>query len=304
MRVSAAAEAFLRYCAEERHLSANTVQAYRQDLEEFRSHVGGSRLVDAIRADDLLAFHERLSARRRLSPATVKRRLACVRALFAWLVRRSVLPVSPFTRTELRIKLPTRLPRCLSPSDARKLVQCRRAHGADAALAVALLLSTGMRVGELASVRIRDVDTTDGRIRILGKGSRERVVFVTDPRFLGELRAYIKLRHGGERVETERRLLTDGRGHAVSAPRIREFVCRVGRTAGVSQRVTPHMLRHTAATMLLESGTDIRFVQRLLGHRSILTTQIYTHVSDRALEEAIARANVFGHFTASANRAR
>ncbi len=299
MRVSAATEAFLRYCTEEKQLAPNTVNAYRQDLAEFARDVAGARHVRAIGAPDILAYRNRLSAERRLSPATVKRRLACLRAMFAWLVRRDVLDGSPFAKTELRIRLPARLPRCLDSRDLRRLMRHRTAQGPDCALAIALLLATGMRVGELAALRVGDIDAAAGRLKIFGKGSRERTVFVTDTRIREELRGYVLLRHTGARERAESRLLVDECARPLSAARIRHAIAGLGRTAGVARRLTPHMLRHTAATMLLESGTDIRFVQRLLGHRSIVTTQIYTHVSDRALQIALARANVLGHFAAT-----
>ena len=300
MRVSAAADAFLRYCAEEKHLSQNTINAYRQDLAEFRARIGGSRSIDRIGAVEVLRYRNELSAERGLAAATVKRRLACLRTMFSWLVRRDVLDVSPFAKTELRIRLPARLPRCLERRDLRRLMRHRDARGADLALAIGLLLATGMRVGELAALRIGDVDAAAGRLRIMGKGSRERNVFVTDARLRDELRGYIGTRHGGGRAGLlERRLLIDARGRALTPARIRQTIAQLGQSAGLARRITPHMLRHTAATMLLESGTDIRFVQRLLGHRSILTTQIYTHVSDRALQTALARANVLGNFTAT-----
>jgi integrase/recombinase XerD len=299
VRVSAAIEAFLRYCTEEKQLSPNTINAYRQDLAEFRREITGSRLVEKIDAANILAYRNRLSAERALAPATVKRRLACLRALFAWLVRRDILDGSPFAKTELRIRLPARLPRCLDRRDLRRLMRHRTAQGPDCALAVALLLATGMRVGELASLRLGDIDTAVGRLKILGKGGRERTVFVTDGALRDELRAYVSARHAG-RKGLESRLLADEQARPLSAARIRHAVVRLGRLAGVTRRLTPHMLRHTAATMLLESGTDIRFVQRLLGHRSIVTTQIYTHVSDRALQTALARANILGHFAATA----
>jgi site-specific recombinase XerD len=299
MRISAAADAFLRHCSQEKHLSANTLAAYHQDLAEFRMHVGGSRPISKITAMDLLAYRNELSAERGLAAATVKRRLACLRTMFAWLVRRNVLAESPFARTELRIRLPARLPRCIESRDVRRLMRHRGANGADFALAIGLLLATGMRVGELADLRVSDIDATDGRLRIMGKGSRERTVFVTDARLRDDLRQYVQTRHGAGAQNAERRLLTDTRGHALTSARIRNAVVELGRIAGIDRRVTPHMLRHTAATMLLESGTDIRFVQRLLGHRSILTTQIYTYVSDRALQAALTRANVLSHFTAA-----
>ena len=299
MRVSAATEAFLRYCAEEKHLAPNTLNAYRQDLTEFRRVVGSLRRVDAIRPSDILGFRNRLSSERCLAAATVKRRLACVRAMFAWLVRRDVFDVSPFAKTELRIRLPARLPSCLDTREVRRLMKHRTSHGIDCALAIGLLLVTGVRVGELTALRLEDVDPVGGRLKIFGKGSRERTVFVTDVRLREELRRYVAARHGSGSRPAASSLLVDERRRTLSAARIRRAIAGLARLAGVSRHVTPHMLRHTAATMLLESGTDIRFVQRLLGHRSILTTQIYTHVSDRALRAALTRANVFGHVSAT-----
>jgi integrase/recombinase XerD len=299
VRVSAAAAAFLRYCAEEKHLAPKTIDAYRQDLAEFERHIGRSRLIAGIAPSDLLAYRNVLSSVRGLSAATVKRRLACLRALFAWLVRRTILEASPFAKTELRIRLPARLPRCLAVRDLRNLMRHRSALGPDYGLAVALLLATGMRVGELSSLRVADVDVVSGRMRIFGKGSRERTVFVTDKRLIEELRAYISTRRRAQTEAPDQRLLIDCVGRQLSSARIRKAIASLARAAGLTRHITPHMLRHTAATMLLESGTDIRFVQRLLGHRSILTTQIYTHVSDRALQAAITRANVLGHFTAT-----
>ena len=299
MRVPAAIAAFLRYCAEEKHLAPNTINAYRQDLAEFGRDGAAVRSIGAIRPTDILAYRNRLTAERGLSPATVKRRLACLRALFAWLVRRDVLEGSPFAKTELRIRLPARLPRCLDMRDVRRLMRHRTLQGPGGALAIALLLATGIRVGELTALRLEDVDTGTGRLTIFGKGSRERTVFVTDPRLREELRAYVAAHHVSDGHCSESRLLVDDRARPLSAARIRTAIAGLGRSAGITRHLTPHMLRHTAATMLLESGTDIRFVQRLLGHRSIVTTQIYTHVSDRALRTALARANVLGNIAST-----
>lgn len=295
MRISAAAESFIRYCSDEKHLATNSLNAYRQDLAEFERYVRRSRAIALIRPADILEYRTALSNKRKLAPATVKRRLACLRAMFGWLVRRNILDASPFAKTELRVRLPARLPSCLDLRDVRRLMRHRFALGPDCAMAIALLLTTGIRVGELAALRTADVDSTATRLLVLGKGSRERTVFVSDGRIRDELLRYVSVRHAGEKRSSTSRLLVDGRGSVLSTARIRRAIGRIGELAGIKRRLTPHMLRHTAATLLLESGTDIRFVQRLLGHSSIMTTQIYTHVSDRALQVALARANVLGH---------
>ncbi|MDP9105000.1 MAG: tyrosine-type recombinase/integrase [Candidatus Eremiobacteraeota bacterium] len=295
MHVAAAVEAFLSYCLDKKHLATNTLSANRQDLAECHRRFGRRRRVIDIGPADILSYRNSLSSERGLGLATVKRRLACLRAMFAWLVRRDVLDASPFAKTELRIRLPARLPRCLGRRDLCRLMRHRTALGANCALATGLLLSTGMRVGELAALRIRDIDTATGHLRILGKGNRERTVFVTDRGSREELRGYLVSRHGTAAPPDRPLLLSEDRNRPVSAAQIRSAIAELARTAGLTRHVTHHMLRHTAATMLLESGTDIRFVQRLRGHRSIFTTQIYTHVSDRALRAAIARADVLGN---------
>jgi site-specific recombinase XerD len=295
MHLSAATERFFLHCSQEKHLAQNTVRAYRQDLAEFRRHAGDGQVVAAISPAQVLIYRTFLLESRRLEPATVKRRLASLRALFAWLVRRELLKISPFAQMELQIRLPERLPRSLESVDVCRLMRRRATLGTNCALATGLFVATGMRVGELSALRLDEVDARTGRVLILGKGSRERVVFVTDPVLRRELHSHVESRYASG-AGPEASLLVGRRGRQVSTAHLRHLIVSLGRLSGVARRVTPHMLRHTAATMLLESGTDIRFVQRLLGHRSIVTTQLYTYVSDRALESALARANILGQF--------
>jgi integrase/recombinase XerD len=157
-------------------------------------------------------------------------------------------------------------------------------------VAAFLLLATGIRVGELATVRIRDIDLDQHSMRILGKGNRERQVFLPNEGIAQMLTEYI----GPAETHANRPdgLLLDARRRPASSASLRARIKGLGLKAGLTRPITPHMLRHTTATALLEAGVDIRFVQRLLGHQSIATTQIYTHVSDQALKAAIVRANV------------
>ena len=291
MTVDEAGEAFLKHCEKERHLAANTVNAYRQDVAEFRRKFAGAE-VAGVTGQHLVAYAAHLSGARALAPATVKRRLACLRSLFRWLVRRSTLAASPFATVDIRVRVPDRLPRCLGAGDMARLAEAADDAQGLAGLAVLLLLVTGARVSELASVRLGDVDPDRGSIRIIGKGDRERQVFVPDGRVLDLLRSHMEARNACSLPNDT--LLVGARGRAATAHSIREQVKRLSKSAGLQRTVTPHVLRHTAATALLEAGTDMRFVQRLLGHRSISTTQIYTHVSDRALKAAVSAAAICG----------
>ena len=282
---------FLEHCERERCLSSNTLEAYRQDIAEFLRQFGGLGIED-VNGQGMVRYVAHLSGTRALAPATVKRRLACLRSMFHWLVRRSALAMSPFATVEIRVRVPDRLPRCITPADMATLSKAADDAEGLAGLATLLLLVTGVRVGELASLHLGDVDVEGGTIRIRGKGDRERQAFVPEGRVADLLRLHVTEReHTPGAVQP---LFVSRSGRAVSAACIRRQVTELSLDAGVSVRVTPHMLRHTAATSLLEAGMDVRFVQRLLGHRSITTTQLYTHVSDRALRAAVAAAAVCG----------
>ena len=240
---------------------------------------------------DLVGYASYLSGERALAPATVRRRLAYLRSMFGWLVRRGTIATNPFAAVEIRIRIPERLPRCLHEADIARLVAAAREQGGVAGLATLLLFATGIRVGELSSLRTADVDLGMGTMRIVGKGNRERRVFLPGGSAGTQLTRHVLAR---SQAGSEGRLVVGPGGQTASPALIRREVKRLARQAGVERAITPHMLRHTAATSLLEAGVDIRFVQRLLGHRSILTTQMYTHVSDGALRAAIRGADICG----------
>lgn len=292
MNMAAVCTEFLDYCQLEKHLSANTLIAYKQDLGEYLAFRGGR--TDSVTGGEVIVYVQYLQITRSLSPATIKRRIACLRALFKCLVRQNVLSVSPFAGLDLRIAVPKRLPRCLQGREISALASATARTPATTRLATLLLFATGVRISELSSVRLRDVDVEKRAIRIYGKGSRERVVFLPNDSLGRMITRYIKTYHRKSRPTD--RLLLNRHGHPASAACLRARLKALAYRCGIDRSVTPHMIRHTAATLLLEAGVDIRFVQRLLGHQSIATTQIYTHVSDAALRSAISKANVCGTF--------
>jgi integrase/recombinase XerD len=157
------------------------------------------------------------------------------------------------------------------------------------------LLTTGVRIGELVSAKRRDLSSTDGVLHIKGKGDRERNVYLPGRQAQASMNAFLARR---DRIrQAEDGLLITADGMLVTAGQIRRRLRTLAGFAGIPRRVTPHMLRHTAATQLLEAGVDIRYVQRLLGHASIATTEIYTHVRDVALRDQLIRANTLGRIT-------
>ncbi len=188
------------------------------------------------------------------------------------------------------------LPRALSRTDAAKLVrsawvECRTTRGVhwQVAAAVLLLLSVGLRVGELIALRPADYDSADGSLHVSGKGRRDRHVFIVD-RELRTVLSSLALQEAKHLFFAE----SESRSTQTFRHRLRGFA----RSAGLTRHTTPHMLRHTAATLLLEDGVDLLFLQRLLGHENISTTAIYAHVGDASLRRALERAGLLSSLAA------
>jgi site-specific recombinase XerD len=145
-------------------------------------------------------------------------------------------------------------------------------------------------ISELCSTRLSDVDLETGEIKVFGKGARERIVVVVNSRVRATLASHVRRRVKASGAQAA--LFCNSKGRPLSPQCLRLRLHKLTKEAGILDRVTPHMFRHSAATLLLEEGVDIRFVQRLLGHASISTTEIYTHVADKALRTALERADV------------
>ena len=286
MQFRDAASDFVRHCRSIRKLSPHTVRAYELDLARFSQFLGKRA---AITACDRAAIHDyvrHLFEARSLKESSVKRHLATLRSCFRWLEENGEME-DPFRGTRIRIRMPKRLPRVIARSDLRRLLRNEAAPDGQtfseltAYVATELLFATGMRVSELASLLDHAVDLEEGTITIIGKGNRQRRVFVPDEikSLLGDYRA-VRDRCASDAGT----FLVNSRGAAASPQMIRRLVRIHGERCAVRDRVTPHMFRHSVATYLLEEGVDIRYVQRLLGHRSISTTEIYTHVADASLK--------------------
>lgn len=288
-------EQFLDHCRISKRLSGNTLRAYETDLTDFLAHMGKKSGVADIDRDGLRDYARALFDAKGLKETTVKRRMAALKVMFRWLERDEVIPLSPFHRLDLSIRLPRRLPRALTADEMRRLLRSaeRDLHdGHDSVLlhfAIVCLFVTGLRVGELTSVGLAEVDPAEGTILVRGKGNRERRVFLTGHEATAALKDYLASRAGI--TTTSDRFLVTAAGGAVTAQHIRRRLVSLAKRARIERRVTPHMLRHTSATQLIEAGVDIRFVQKLLGHASIATTQIYTQVSDSSLRDTMVRAD-------------
>jgi len=276
------------------------MRAYEGDLALFLRCLGPDTPPESVDRERIWQFIRWLRAERNLKEASVKRRLAALKLFFRWLESEGVVATSVFHGLRLGLRSPNRLPRALDIHDMRRLLDAVDGSGCGIGLndndtlamraAVVTLFATGLRVSELVAVRLDDLCLPDASIVVRGKGNRERRVYLPVAG-LDALQQYLARR---VRDTPSAHLLVSKKGHGISARSVRNRLRAIAAGADISRRVTPHMLRHTAATQLLDAGVDTRFVQRLLGHSSIATTQIYTQVTDRMLKMKLEDADTLG----------
>lgn len=235
----------------------------------------------------------------RFVESRIRDALAALRGYFKDRARQSDGPASPFLGLDIQLPRTRSLPRALSRQETIKLAKAARRTltpraGREArvlAAGVLTLTSVGLRIGELAQLRRGDFHAGDGGLHVRGKGNRERRVFIVDRGLCDEL---AQLAAG----EPEAPLFGMG-ARPWSTAQLRERIKRFARSAGVERKVTPHMLRHTSATLLLEDGVDLLFLQRMLGHENIATTALYARVNDASLRQALERAGLLGALSAA-----
>lgn len=297
---------FETYCREQLGLSPHSLRAYRQDLRSFHKFASGAGLSGLPSADQIIAYQRHLREEAAASPSTIRRRIVTLRSYFRWYCEREKLPGSPFDGLRLDLKIPRRLPRPLdrqtlssvlgSQKGRSGVMDARPRQGDDkpgseltTLLVARLLVVTGMRIGEAMTLRLRDISGAGSQIRVRGKGNRERTVYVTNRRLLEDFRAHVTTRSATGSADAA--LFLNSRGDPLTPPAFRKRLRGLSRSLRIEPHLTPHRFRHSAATLLIEEGVDIRIVQRLLGHASIATTEIYTKVSDTSLVSAIERAD-------------
>lgn len=312
MLIKDACEQFLIYSRCTKYLSPHTIKAYKRDLETFLIITGQSTPIKEYDRNKLREYVNELFSEG-LSKATVKRRLACLKTMFKWLENEEQIEVTPFYRLDLKIRLPQRLPRNLSTQEIRKILNTiksdlglpkdieytaeefgeitkRNINEITTLISLELLFTTGVRVSELVGINLDDIYLKERYIHIRGKGQRERRVFISDTAIQNLIKSYIQQRQITH--PNHNTLLVNSLGRPATTQTVRIWVKKLSEKAKLSRRATPHMYRHSAATHLLGAGVDISYVQKLLGHQSISTTQIYTHVNHKELYRNVVKANI------------
>ena len=285
---------FLTHLRGSRNYSAHTLRAYGADLEQFRRRLGDPEPA-AIGRNEVRAYLADLQDKGALSRNTVLRKVSALRAFFRFLRSEGVMTQDPFCALPLPRKA-AKLPKFLTESEIRELLgqdgpNRGPSRERDRAI-LELLYSSGLRRSELAALNVGDVDFVSGFVRVMGKGSRERLVPVGRTA-LTCLRDYLRQRGPGS-SKGESPLFVNSRGLRLSDAGVAFLLKGWLRRAGWLKPVTPHALRHSFATHLLNSGCDLRSVQEMLGHKSLATTQIYTHVSLEKLKEVYSRSHPRG----------
>lgn len=280
---------FLTHLQLERGASPHTVEAYRRDLidlGDFTEHADPDTLPVSVLDDYAVAL-----ADRGLSPATVRRRLAAVRAFLKHRAREGAR--ADAGRTVPLPRLGRRLPEPLTKAEAEAIVT--HPDGSPRGLRdramLELLYGAGLRVSELVSLRVSDVDLGEGMVRCMGKGAKQRVVPMGKN---ATEAARVYLQRGRPYLGRMQRgdiLFLNHRGQGITRQAVFQLVRDHARAAGIAAEVTPHTLRHSFATHLIEGGCDLRSVQEMLGHASIETTQVYTHVSAEHVRKAYFKAH-------------
>jgi integrase/recombinase XerD len=314
MRLSQASAEFLSGYFSTHDRGKKTEGAYRSDLAQFRAFAGedfGLLTLDS-------SVIERWAAHLRkeeYSPASIRRKMVVLKVFCSYWVRKGALPESPFWRVKLSYGRIEQLPRALTEREMRALLArawrnymtvsterggietppSMRSYTASTEdyrvlrnlALIDLLFATGMRVGEVSSLDLQDFFEREAVFRVKGKGGRHRLAFVVDEQTVQIQRAHLEAR--GRIITDNSALFVNASAKRLSTQGITNVVARLRREARIKRHVTPHMLRHTVATLLLRNGVDIRVVQEFLGHASIATTQRYTHVTKEHLVRVLRK---------------
>ena len=280
---------FMNYCRYHKKLSDKTIRAYKIDLSQYGD------FSNELSKQALWDYIEYLN--KKYKPKTAKRKLATLKAFIHFLLLQDLIDFNPFDKLETTIKEPLLLPKTIPLGVIAKLIsfsyqqivfaksdyQIRSAVRNTAILE--LLFATGARVAEICALRSDNVDLLGNSVKFYGKGSKERIIPIENFAVLSILRKYHSLFE--KEIPDSGYFFVNKLGRRMTEQSVRNMINFYCKQCGVDMHITPHMFRHSFATLLLEEDVDIRYIQRMLGHSSITTTQIYTHVTSAKQKEIL-----------------
>lgn len=305
MELSNAITSYLDYCTMQRRLAPLTICSYTTVLtkfNEFMTETYGYCEVQDIEKHQIRQFLEELNST--YAPSSARHHFTVVSGFFVYLEDTEIIEDSPFNKIHVRIKMPRRLPKSLTLNDVDLILSTayedkptawnggsgteHMIHLRDC-LILEILFDTGIRVMELCNLRFEDIDTETGTLYIYGKGNKERRCYLTGKGLAKLYNEYLELRNEHLRRLKKRSpyILITRFGAKISTQAVRNMITKYVKMSGLHKNVTPHMFRHTFATLLLDEGVDLRHIQEFLGHSSISTTQIYLHPGERESREIL-----------------
>lgn len=290
---------YLSYCQFQKNLSEKTRRAYGTDIRQFYGVVDTDG--EALSKTSILKYMEHLHDK--FKPKTVRRKIASLKAFVNYLDDEDLIERNPFDKLKIKYKESQTLPKTISVDHLQRILnvlykELQRpvsefAHAQlvrDIAV-LELLFATGVRVSELCGLDIRNVNLRGKFAKVMGKGAKERVLQIENKEVLAALKAYLLLRNVLCPEPEAEAFFLNRHGRRLSDQSVRNMIAKYTRLAKVAAHITPHMFRHTFATLLLEGGVDIRYIQQILGHSSILTTQIYTRVTSLQQKSILHKKN-------------
>ena len=282
-------EQYLEFCKYRKELNRNTLKAYRIDLEQYLSFIKKDFLLKARIEEYITELHKKYKQK------TVKRKIASIKAFYRYLEEEERLEGSnPFTKIRVKFKETESLPRIIPRNDIERLLNymydVMKQSGQEATIyrdlsVIEMFFATGARVYEISNLKIQDIDLDNGIIKLFGKGSKERYVQIGSPEVLEVVKEYYRLNQ--QEIDKSGFFFVNRHGKRFSEQSIRRMIRKYSCQAGISIHITPHMFRHSVATYLLEEGVDIMYIQKILGHSSIKTTQIYLHIASKKQMEIL-----------------
>ena len=280
---------YLEYCEFRKELDWNTLKAYRIDLRQFFEYTRED-IPDKEKIEDYITkLHKKFKQK------TVKRKIASIKAYYNYLEEREIIKENPFRKIKVKFKESMILPRIIPREEIEQLLNYMYAQEnnieknykywlRDIAV-IEVLFATGARVYEISNIREESVNLNSGLIKIMGKGGKERYIQVSSGEILDLLKKYYQ--YNAEAIKRSGFFFVNCRGNKFAEQSIRLMLKKYTRLAGIERNITPHMFRHSFATYLIEEEVDISYVQQILGHSSIKTTQIYIHIAARKQAEIL-----------------
>jgi len=283
------AQNYLTVCSDSKGLSTLTIKAYKIDLKQFCLYM---KRRDYFDKNELSAYIN--SLHQHYKPKTAKRKIACLKAFYRYMEIEEIIEINPFHKITLKYKEPITLPKTIPIATVKDILRYSysRLDSAQSSyqyksalrnvIIIELLFSTGMRVSEVSNLKRKSLELQSNTIYISGKSSKERIMCIANDKVSRLLKEYIEICGSENDCVFVNKL-----GNRYSEQSVRSMINDYAEAAGAGMHITPHMFRHTFATALMDENVNIRYIQQLLGHSSITTTQIYTHISTNKIRHIL-----------------